>query len=228
MRYAKWTLAAVILLLAASAVWAECPTCFARPMQVQCPAACPAPCPVPKPVCPQACPQPCPCPASVPAAMGAGPAPGLQCLNCPDFDSAYASRMFAQNSVIIAVTQYGMQRASNRNLRDISGEINGYLTSANAKLQGWYGTLACGQASPNCAEAQEIIAELSNQPANCFDAVYARTLSELLRQSNAADTLGGEKAVTPPMKQQAQFLSGKESDWAFRLDRWVGDHPQTA
>jgi len=132
--------------------------------------------------------------------------------------------MYAQNSVIIAVTEFGMQRANNHNLRDISGEINGYLTSANAKLQAWYGAVACASASPDCARAQAIIAELCATPASCFDAVYARTLSQLLTQSNAADTLGGDRTVTRPMREQAQFLSAKEADWAFRLDRWVSEH----
>jgi len=159
----------------------------------------------------------------VPAAIGAGPAALLPCDTCA-FDPAYASNMFAQNSVIIAVTQYGMTRVSNGNLRDISGEISGYLTSANNKLQNWYGVMACSVASPDCGRAQAIIAQLAATPANCFDAVYARTLSELLRQSNAANSIGGQRALTPPMRQQAQFLAGRESDWAFRLDRWVSDH----
>jgi hypothetical protein len=158
--------------------------------------------------------------------MGAGPAAALPCDECA-FDAAYAGSMYAQNSVIIAVTQYGMQRAGNGNLRDISYDINSYLTSANSKLQAWYGVVACGAASPDCGKAQAIIAELSNQPASCFDAVYARTLSELLRQSNAADSIGGTRAVTPKMRQQAQFMSRNEADWAFRLDRWVSDHGST-
>lgn len=219
MRYAKWTLAIAILLLAASAVWAQCPSCFAEPAQVQCPSPCPAPCPEP---CPQAC--ACPCPAAVPASLGAGPAAFLPCDTC-NFDAAYASSMFAQNSVIIAVTQYGMQRTTDDNLRDISGEINGYLTSANNKLQAWYGAVACSAASPDCAKAQAIIAQLASTPNNCFDAVYAKTLSQLLQQSDSADVIGGQRALTPPMRQQAQFLSRKEADWAFRLDRWVAEHP---
>lgn len=220
MRYAKWTLAMVLLIIASSAVWAQCLTCgVPEPVQVQCPSPCAAPCPQPCP--PVAC--ACPCPAAVPAAIGAGPAAFLPCDTC-SFDPAYASSMFAQNSVIIAVTQYGMTRASDDNLRDISGEINGYLTSANNKLQGWYGAVACSVASPDCARAQAIIAQLASTPNSCFNAVYAKTLSELLRQSNAANTIGGQRALTPPMRQQAQFLAGKESDWAFRLDRWVNDH----
>jgi len=161
---------------------------------------------------------------AVPSALGAGPAANLQCLNACNFDATYASSMYAQNSVIIAVTQLGMQRAQNDNLRDISSEINGYLTSANNKLQGWYGAVACGAAAPDCGRAQAIIAELSAQPPSCFDTVYARTLSQLVKQAQAADTIGAQQAITPQMKQQAQFLSGKESNWAFRLDRWIGDH----
>jgi hypothetical protein len=221
MKYAKLTLATVILLLAASVAWAQCGV-------VACPAPCPVvvqPCPAPCPVVVQPCPQACacPCPEAVPAAMGAGPASVLPCEGC-GFDAAYAGSMYAQNSVIIAVTAYGTQRASNDNLRDISSEINGYLTSANSKLQAWYGVVACSAVAPDCAKADAIIAQLSATPASCFDAVYARTLSELLRQSNAADSIGGTRAMTPAMRQQAQFLSGKEADWTFRLDRWVTDH----
>lgn len=215
-----WTLAFVVLLLAAPAAWAQCPTCFTQPAQVQCPTPCPVPCATPQ-LCPQAC--ACPCPAAVPASMGAGPAAMLPCDTCA-FDAAYAGSMYAQNSVVIAVTQYGTQRVSNGNLRDISSEINGYLTSANNKLQSWYGVVACGVASPNCAEADAILAQLASTPANCFDAVYAKTLSQLLQQSTSADAIGGQRSLTPQMRQQAQFMSRRSADWAFRLDRWVTDH----
>lgn len=208
MRYAQWNLLTVALVLVASVAWAQCPC----PVQVPCP----PPCPVVQPCT-------CPCPAAVPASLGAGPAANLPCGGC-DFDRTYAAGMYAQNSVIIAVTQYGGQRASNENLRDISYEINSYLTSANAKLQAWYGAVACGAASPNCAEAEAIISQLATVPANCFDAVYAQTLSQLVHQSYAADVIGGQQAVTAPMRQQAQFLSGKEADWGMRLDRWVAQH----
>ncbi|MCE5313820.1 MAG: hypothetical protein ABFD49_08965 [Armatimonadota bacterium] len=228
MKYARWTLVMLMFILAASVVWAQCPTCVrTAPVQVQtqCPQpcqVCPKPCAEPCQVCPQPC--GCPCPAAVPAATGAGPAAGLECLECPNFDPAYASRMYEQNSVIIAVTEYGMQRTTNGNLRNISGEINGYLTSANAKLQRWYGNMACAQVSPDCGRAQAIIADLESQPCDCFDAVYASTLSQLLQQSRAADTLGATRAATPAMRQQAQFLASKDANWVFRLDRWVGDH----
>ena len=222
MRYAKWTLAAAILLMAATAVWAQCPTCFSEPVQAPC-LTCPAPCPLPQ-ACPQAC--ACPCPAAVPAAIGAGPAAFLPCDTC-EFDRVYAGSMYAQNSVVIAVTQYGGQRARDGNLRDISGEIHEYLTSANSKLQSWYGVVACSIASPDCARADAIIAQLAATPASCFDAVYAKTLSQLLQQSDDADAIGGQRALTPQMRQQAQFLTGKEANWAFRLDRWVADNGAT-
>ena len=133
--------------------------------------------------------------------------------------------MFAQYSTIIAVTQYGEGRAVDHNLRDISREINGYVTSASSKLQGWYGTISCGgQLQPCCDNAQAIIAELAAQPIACFDAVYAKTLSQLLQQANSGDTLGATQAMNVDMRDQAGFMNGKESDWTFRLDRWVTDH----
>ncbi len=222
MRYVKWTLVMAILVLAASAVYAECVVCPGpQPVKVACPTVCVAPCPDP---CPQVCPQPCPCPEAVPAAVGAGPAALLPCDAC-EFDPVFARNMYAHNSVIIAVTEYGMTRASDANLRDISSEIRGYMVSANSKLQSWYGAIACDVASPDCLKAQAVIDQLASTPANCFDAVYARTLAELLRQSNSADLVGGRMALTPAMRQQAQFLSRKSADWVFRLDRWVAQNP---
>ena len=172
MRYAKWTLLMAVLILAASAAYAECPcgsvapACPAPcPAAVQCPAPCPAPA-CPAPTCPSAactvCPPVCPCPAAVPAAIGAGPCSCLQGLQCPNFDPAYAQAMFADYSTIIAVTQYGAGRAIDHNLRDISGEINGYLTSGSNKLQVWFGTISCGsRLQPCCDKAQAIIAQLA-------------------------------------------------------------------
>lgn len=235
MGYLKYTLMVVILILAASVAWAQLPTTYmqfpcAGPCEVAevaCPQPCPvvtqAPCPAPQ-ECPQVCPPVCPCPAAVPAAIGAGPAADLQGVVCPNFDPAYAAEMYQQNATIIAVTAYGMQRAHDKNLRDISGEINGYLTSADTKLQGWYGATACAQLTIDCTRAEAIIAELCNQPDECFDAVYARTLSELLRQSDAAETLAASQTLQPDMRAQAQFLSEKESNWTMRLDRWVSEH----
>lgn len=241
MRYAKWTLMTIMFILAASVVWAQCPTATCpqpvqvQPVQVQCPQPCPVVqqtcpqvCPEPCPqTCPQPCPTACPCPSSVPAAIGAGPAATLEGLQCPDFDPAYTSSVYAQNSVILAVTEYGMQRTTDRNLRNISGEIHGYLASANNKLAGMYGTVGCGTVAPDCSRAQAIIAELAATPDDCFNAVYARTLSELLRQNSAANTLAASRSNTTAMRNQAQFLADKESDWVFRLDRWVNDHGTT-
>ncbi|MEN6355496.1 MAG: hypothetical protein ABFD83_00265 [Armatimonadota bacterium] len=219
MKYAKLTLIGVMLILAASVVLAQCPTCV-QPQKMQCPACIQPQVQCVQP-CPQECPKACPCPAAVPAAMGAGPAADLQCLECPNFDPAYAEKMFGQYSTIAAVTAYGAQHATNSNLRAISREINGYMNSAAAKLQGYYGTLTCAQLSADCGAGSDIIAQF---PCDCFDGVYATTLSQLLNQARAADTLGSTRAVTPGMRQQAQFLTSKEGSWIFRLNRWVGDN----
>ena len=153
--------------------------------------------------------------------MGAGPAASLAGLECPDFDPAYAQSMYEHNSVIIAVTDYGAKTAKDKNLRAISREINGYMTSANAKLAGWFG--CCAAMGADCPRAQAIIDELA-QNCDCFDGVYARTLSDLLKQSACAEDLGMARAGAGPMQQQATFLSKREADWAFRLDRWVDRH----
>jgi len=220
--------AILILVLAGTAAFAACPGACARPVGVQCPQPCAAPCPQPCPKpCPQACPKPCPatcCPASVPASIGAGP--DLAGLECPDFDPAYARKLYEQNATIIAVTEFGGQRASNGNLRDISGEIRDRLMGANQKLAAFYGGCGCLTADPS--RAQAIIADLYKETGQCFDVAYAKTLSALVKQSQAADEQAGVKAVNGQMKQQAQFMSDKDSDWAFRLDRWVTDHGYTA
>ena len=112
MKRAASVAAILILVLAGTAAFAACPGACARPVGVQCPQPCAAPCPQPCPKpCPQACPKPCPatcCPASVPASIGAGP--DLAGLECPDFDPAYARKLYEQNATIIAVTEFGGQR----------------------------------------------------------------------------------------------------------------------
>ena len=224
MKYATSVALVFILVLAGAAVWAQCPGSCAEPVKVQCPAACPEP----VAQCPQPCPQPCPqacCPATIPAAVGAGPAGELAGLQCPDFDPAYTKRVFEQNATIIAVAEFGMQRASNSNLRDISGDIRSRLMGANAKLAGVFA--ACGCLTADNTRAQAIIAELCSQSGECFDVAYAKTLSALVKQSQCADELGGARAVNPVLRQQAQFMARNESNWAFRLDRWTTDHGYT-
>ena len=217
----------ILLFLAGTAVWAGAGACPA-PCPAPCPPACTPVCgpvcppePVCEPVCAPVCPPVCPCPAAVPAALGAGPAGGLAGLECPDFDPAYAQKMYEQNSVIIAVTQFGAQNATDKNLRAISREINGYMTSANDKLAGWFG--CCVELGADCPRAEAIIAELSSE-CECFDSVYAKTLSTLLKQSTCAEDLGAARNVTGVMKQQADFLAKREAGWTFRLDRWLTDH----
>ena len=43
-------------------------------------------------------------------------------------------RMYEQNTAVIAVATQGIQRATDKNLRDISGEIRTKRTSENIKL----------------------------------------------------------------------------------------------
>lgn len=239
MKYASVFAMLFIMVFAGSALWAcgcsapqaaasyVCPPMAAGPCAVppvaQCPCAAPvvaaAPCETPPP-CLQACPNAC-CSASVPGAIGAGPAPGLAALQCPDFDPAYASRIIQQNNVIIAVAEVGTQRATDRNLRNISGDVRQRLMGANDKIATKYGL--CAPLPTDDARAQAIIAGLCGE-GDCFDMAYAKTLSELVHQSGSADELAGTRAVTPTLHKQAQFMTGQESDWGFRLDRWVTDH----
>ncbi|MCL5103826.1 MAG: hypothetical protein M1133_06885 [Armatimonadetes bacterium] len=156
--------------------------------------------------------------------MGAGPA--LAGLECPDFDPAYARGIYSQYATIIAVTDFGMQRVTDKNLRNISGEIRDRLTSANQKLAVAYSS--CGCLTADTTRAQAIIADLCKETASCFDVTYAKTLSALIKQATPADELAGTKSLNSAMKDQAQFMTGVESDWAMRLDRWVTDHGYTA
>jgi hypothetical protein len=231
-KYAASTALLVIMLLAGTAVWAQCPTACPEQVQAPCPQPCPAPvtvCPQPCPAPVQACPQPCPqtvCCPGVPAAVGAGPCPDLSTLQCPDFDPAYARTINEQYSTIIAVTEVGMQRATDRNLRDISREIHDRMMSANSKLaMGFgYGT-QCGPPCPlvDTSRAQAIIASLCGA-GPCFDVTYAQTLSALVKQAQTSDELAGTRATNPAIRQQSQFMTGLESNWSMRLDRWVTDH----
>jgi hypothetical protein len=229
-KYASSIAMLFIMVLAGSALWASCgcavptTTTYVAPVTT-CP--CPAP-PVmtqtlcPTNTCPQVCPPPpCPnacCGAAVPGAVGAGPAPCLQALQCPDFDPAYARSIIEQNNVIIAVAEVGMRQATDRNLRNLSGDIRQRLINANNKIVERYNI--CPPLPCDTARAQAIIAGLGAQ-CECFDMAYAKTLSELLKQSNAANTLAAQRAVDPTLQRQGGFMAAHEADWSFRLDRWV-------
>jgi hypothetical protein len=145
----------------------------------------------------------------------------LQALQCPEFDAAYAQSIIEQNNVIIAVTEVGMQRASDRNLRNLSGDIRARLMAANDKTATRFGV--CAPLPTNSAKTQGILAGLCAQ-GECFDVVYARTLSELVRQSGAANTLAASRAANATLNRQGGFMAGLESDWGSRLDRWVVAH----
>lgn len=216
MKYATLAAMLIILVLAATGAWAQCTTeC------TQCPQPCPTQCPQP---CPQPCPTQCPaqCPASVPASIGAGPQADLEGVQCPDFDPAYMSKVYDQNATIIAVTNYGMQRAGDKNLRNISAEINERLVSANNKLETLYA--GCGCLTSDMTKANTIIADLNKECGTCFDVTYAKTLSALVKQLQAADGLVCARSANSQLVQYSRTMSAKEADWAMRLDRWVMDH----
>ena len=149
----------------------------------------------------------------------------LATLDCPNFDPAYARGVYDQYATIIAVTEFGMQRVTDKNLRGISGEIRGRLIGANQKLAVAFS--GCGALTADATKAQAIISELCKESANCFDVTYAKTLSALVKQAQGADELAATKSMNSTIKDQAQFMTGVESDWAMRLDRWVTDHDYT-
>lgn len=252
MKYASFVAMLFVLVLAGSAVWASCATCAPQVpptygVPIGAGPSCPAPvatcpvCPAPVAQCPTpvatACPScgpaptaqqpaceanPCNacCQVAIPGAVGAGPAPALAGLQCPDFDPAYAQKIIEQNNKIIAVTEAGMQQACDRNLRNISGDIRARLISANNKIAERYG-IPCPPPT-GAGPAQAIIAGLGC--GECVDMAYAKTLSELVKQSQAADSLAASQAVDVTLNRQGRFMADKEADWAFRLDRWVTAH----
>lgn len=127
---------------------------------------------------------------------------------------------------IIAVATEGIQRAQSKNLRDISGEIRTRLTSANDKLASWYmGMVGC-TIPVDYSRAQVIANTLAAARGDCFDMLYAQTLSGLLQQSKDADDIAAAQSALPEMRQQAQFMSGVNGDWIFRVNRWLTDHGQ--
>lgn len=158
------------------------------------------------------------CQVAVPGAIGAGPAFQLQGLQCPEFDTAYAQKIIEQNNLVIAVTEVGMQRACDRNLRNLSGDIRARLMAANNKIVTRFGV--CPPLPTDSARVQAILASLCAQ-GDCFDIAYARTLSELVKQSSAANTLACSRAVDPTLQRQGGFMAEQEAGWAFRLDRWT-------
>lgn len=194
-----------------------------------CPTACPAPC---APTCPvtqlSELPAQCPCPCPTPGAIGAGPGPELSGLACADFDSAYSGKLYNQNSTVIALTGEGIQRASDRNLRDISGEIRTRLTSENLKLRDWHERMSCDTIQVDLMKAQAVIDSLKAPMGQCFDVAYAQTLIGLLEQSRAAHVMAAESSALPEMRQQAEFVTRYTDNWIFRLQRWVNEKGQVA
>ena len=207
---------------------AACPAPCPKP----CPEPCPAPCPTPV-VCPEPCPEPCPqtqlcpapeqcpCPKATPGALGAGPGPALLDLDCEAFDNAYAQRMYEQNTAVIAVATQGIQRATDRNLRDISGEIRTKRTSENIKLSMWYAQMGRGTIPVDYERVQKIVDSLFEPTGKCFDVAYTETMLGLLCQSKGGNELGTERSTIPDMQNQAGIAARNTGDEIFRLERWL-------
>lgn len=168
----------------------------------------------------------CPCPGAKPGALGAGPACDLSTLSCADFDKEYTAKLYNQNSAVIALAAEGIQRATDRNLRDISGQIRTQLTSENVKLGDWHSQMGCGNIQIDYGRVQTVVDSIADPQGKCFDVAYAQTLIGLLEQSKAAHQLVLEKSGIPEMRQQAEFVTRYTCDWIFRLQRWVNEKGQ--
>lgn len=228
---------AVLFALGATAALAQCPP------EPVCPApvvTCPAPAPVvvcpPEPVCPavpRCCPTQmttpaaqCPCPQANPAAWGAGPAEGLCDLECQDFDKAYIEKMYNLNATIIALTTEGIQRTTDRNLRNISNEIRTTKTDENMQLANWYAQMGYGTIPVDFERTQAVIGSLNEPMGKCFDVAYAQTLSGLLKQSRDANGLVAGQGALDQLIRQANTSGQKDGNFVFRLDRWVTENGQ--
>lgn len=170
----------------------------------------------------------CPCPCPTPGAIGAGPGPELSGLACADFDKAYATKLYNQNGTVIALASEGIQRATDRNLRDISGEIRTQLTSENLKLRNWHERMGCDTVQVDLMKAQTVIDSLKAPMGQCFDVAYAQTLIGLLEQSRDAHVMAADTSALPEMQQQAEFVTRYTDNWIFRLQRWVNEKGQVA
>jgi hypothetical protein len=135
-------------------------------------------------------------------------------------------KKYQQNTTIIAVATQGIQRATDKNLRDISGEIRTRLTSENNKLAAWYAGMGMGTIPVDYSKTQIVVNSLAAANGGCFDILYAQTLSGLLQQAKCADDIAAQKSALPEMKQQAEFMSGVNGDYIFRLNRWLTDRGQ--
>lgn len=163
-----------------------------------------------------------PCPEAKPGAIGAGPAPGLSDLKCADFDKAYVERVYAHNTVMIAVATLGIQRGCNKNIRDISGEIRTDRTSENEKLACWYAQMGYGTIPVDYGRVQSISDSLAEPQGDCFDTAYANTMVTLLKQANEAHSTVLGRTGIGELCAFAQFAARKTGDQAFRLERWLG------
>ena len=127
---------------------------------------------------------------------------------------------------MIALTAQGVERGSDKNIRDISGEIRTQLTSENVKLRDWHERMGFGTIGVDYGRVQTISDSLTEPMGKCFDVAYAQTLIGLLEQSKAAHELAIEKSGTPEIRQQAAFVVRYTCDWIFRLQRWINEKGQ--
>jgi uncharacterized protein (DUF305 family) len=228
---------ATLLALSGTAVLAQCPP--PCPPKTECPppctpaqaspptcpqvSVCPPPCP--QPCCPPArlCPPPpqCPCPDAKPGAIGAGPCEALADLQCQDFDRTYMQKMYQLNTAIISLTTEGIQRAVDRGLRDLSGEIRTRRTRENMKIAEYHVMMSQTAIPVNFQQIQTLIDSLQEPLSTCFDIAYAKTLMSLLQQAREANILAAQRSTIDDLRNTAARAASSESDEISRLQRWL-------
>lgn len=174
---------------------------------------------------PSATPGPMTCPAPVPsqpAGIGAGPAPNLVNLAGTDFNIGYIRAMYQHHSDTAALATQGIQLASDKNLRDLSGKIRYEKTKQNEKLAMWYSQYT-GQILPAVSfdRVEYDLSRLQGFSGRDFDIEYALTMINYLEQARDAAQLGISRLTVPEIRDQAMIVADAAQNEAIALRRWL-------
>lgn len=174
---------------------------------------------------PSATPGPMTCPAvipSQPAGIGAGPMPNLVDLAGPNFNIGYIQSMYQHHSDTAALATQGIQLATDKSLRNLSGKIRYEKTKQNEKLAMWYRQYT-GQTIPavSYSRVEFDLQRLQGLSGREFDVAYALTMINYLEQARDAAQLGISRLTIPEIRDQAMIVSDAAQNEAIALRRWL-------
>jgi len=162
-----------------------------------------------------------PAPAGVPAGVGAGPVQDLQNVYGPGFDQSFMKSMYQQHANVAALATIGIEQASDKNLRNLSGKIRYEQTKDNQKLAMNYKDLGFGAIPVDFSKAQVSVNSLAGFTPADFDVGYARTMIALLQQTVNASSLGSERLANPDLRNQSDIVSSAATNEIIALQRWL-------